>query len=290
MDLYFRANHRSAQWLIDPTGTQRVSSATAFLESSVMTPDGQGVNGHTLSVLFNAVAVQIVFDGQGTATKVEFLQNGKILEATARKAVILSAGINSSKLLQLSGIGPSLALQDAGITPVFTNENVGKHLQNHPLISISLLADPSENGVPATASYAFRIHNVYLPAVNGSASDPRMVQLSFDYLPANAQTSVPTITVGVALLNPVSEGSVTIQSDNSFQLAAADDGFYQNSTDLANMKSAVSVYVRSLLQQLAIFAPPYYQPVPGDPINQVIVQNWSDGAVEAYVKIPPIFH
>jgi choline dehydrogenase len=273
-----------AQWFIDPTGSQRVSSATAFLNSSVMTPEGQGVNGHTLSVLFDAVAVQIVFNAQGTATKVEFLQNGKILEATARKAVVLSAGINSSKLLQLSGIGPSQALQDAGITPVFVNENVGKHIQNHPLISISLLADPSANGVPPGASYAFRIHNVYLPAVNGSASDPRMLQLSFDYIPANAQTSVPIVNVGFELLNPVSEGSVTIQSDNSFQLAAADDGFYQNPADLANMKSAVEVYISSLLQQLALFDPPYYQPIPGDPINAVILSGYSDAAVETYLK------
>ncbi len=32
-----------AQWFIDPTGAQRVSSATEFLNSSVMTPEGQGL-------------------------------------------------------------------------------------------------------------------------------------------------------------------------------------------------------------------------------------------------------
>ncbi len=37
-----------AQWFIDPTGTKRVSSATAYLNSTVMTPEGQGVNGHKL--------------------------------------------------------------------------------------------------------------------------------------------------------------------------------------------------------------------------------------------------
>ena len=132
-----------AQWFIDSTGTQRVSSATAFLNNSVMTPEGEGVNGHKLFVLFDAVAVQIQFNKHGTATKVKYIQNGKVHTAKARKAVVLSAGINSSKLLQLSGIGPSQALQNAGIKPVFINENVGKNLQNHPLLSISLLADPS---------------------------------------------------------------------------------------------------------------------------------------------------
>jgi choline dehydrogenase len=273
-----------AQWLIDPTGSQRVSSATAFLNDTVMTPEGQGVNGHKLFVLFDAVAVQIGFDKQGTAKTVKYIQNGKLVTATARKAVVLAAGINSSKLLQLSGIGPSQALQNAGIKPVYINENVGKNLQNHPLLSISLLADPADNGMPSGASYAYTIHNVYLPAVDGVASDPRMVQILFDYVPTNALTPVPTINVQVELLNPQSTGSVTIQSGNSFQIAAADDGFYQNPADLVNMKSAVEVYVRSLLQQLSFLDPPYYQPVVSDPINTVILSDYSDAVVEAYVK------
>ncbi len=270
-----------AQWFIDPTGTQRVSSATAFLH---MTPGGQGANGHNLSVLFDAVAVQIVFGANGTATQVKFIQNGNVLTATARKAVVLSAGINSSKLLQLSGIGPSQALKNAGITPVFVNENVGKNLQNHPVMSVSLLADPQGNGIPSGAPYAFTIHNVYLPAVGGGASDPRMLQILFDYIPANAQVPSPTVNVRFELLNPVSVGSVTIQSDNSFKIAGANDGFYQNPADLTNMKNAVTVYIRSLLDQLASMDPPYYRPVLTDPINAVILSNYNSNVVEQYVK------
>ncbi len=220
-----------AQWLInDSTGTQRVSSATAFLNNSVMTPEGQGVNGRKLFVLLDAVAVQIGFNKHGTAKTVKYIQNGKVHRARARKAVVLAAGINSGKLLQRSGIGPSQALENAGIKPVFINENVGKNLQNHPLLSISLLADPSVNGIPPGASYAFTIQNVYLPAVGGPASDPRMVQILFDYIPTNAQTSVPILNISLELLNPQSTGSVTIQKRQLFSWIAvpADDGFYQN--------------------------------------------------------------
>ena len=272
-----------AQWFIDPTGAKRASSATAYLNSSVMTPGGQGVNGHKLFMLFDAVAVQIIFDKNGRATKVKYVQNGRTLQARARKAVVLASGINSSKLLQLSGIGPAAALQNAGIKPVFINENVGKHLQNHPLIFISLLANPSDNGIPSGAPYAFTINNVYLPVVGGSASDPRMLQILFEYFPISPQ-GPPLVVVGFELLNPLSEGSVTIQSDNSFQIAAADDGFYQNPVDLENMKNAVKVYIRNLLEQLASIEPPYYQPVLGDPINAVILSGYDDATVEAYVK------
>ncbi len=275
-----------SQWFIDPTGTKRVSSATAFLDSSVMTQEGQGVNGHKLFMLFGSVAVQIIFDKHGTAKKVKYVKDGKLFVAKAKKAVVLASGINSSKLLQLSGIGPKQVLKNAGIKPVYINENVGKHLQNHPLIFITMLADPALSGVPTGAPYAFTIHNVYLPVVGGSASDPRMVQFLFEFFPETIATP-PLLAVGFNLLNPVSEGSVAIQSDNSFQIAAADDGFYQDPVDLENMKSVVSVYVRALLDQLALLYPfpsIYFRPIVTDPINLVILSNYSDDSVTQYVK------
>ncbi len=149
-----------------------------------------------------------------------------------------------------------------------------------------MLADPTLSGIPPGAPYAFTINNVYLPVVGGSSSDPRMLQILFEYIPATAQTP-PLLAVGFDLLNPVSEGSVTIQSDNSFQIAAADDGFYQNPVDLANMKSAVSVYIRALLDQLNIMYPfpsPYFKPILSDPINLVILSGYNDAVVEQYVK------
>ncbi len=275
-----------SQWFIDPTGTKRVSSATAFLNSNVMTPQGQGVNGHKLFMLFDSVAVKIIFDKEGCAKKVQYIKDGRLLEARARKAVVLSGGINSSKLLQLSGIGPAQVLENAGVKPVFINENVGKHLQNHPLIFITMLADPALSGIPSGATYAFTINSVYLPAVGGISSDPRMLQILFEFIPATIQTPA-LLAIGFDLLNPVSEGSVNIQSDNVFQIAAADDGFYQDPLDLANMKSAVSVYIRALLDQLNILYPfpsPYFRPILSDPINLVILSGYDDAEVERYVK------
>jgi len=275
-----------AQWFVDSTGTQRVSSATAFLNNSVMTPEGQGVNGHKLFVLFDAVAVQIEFNQHGVAKRVKYIQNGKVHKAKARKAVVLAAGINSSKLLQLSGIGPSQALQNAGIKPVFINENVGKNLQNHPLLSISMLADPADNGIPPGASYAFTIHNVYLPAVGGSASDSRMLQI-FIRLPAGDCTAPLMVNVRLELLSPQSVGSVTIQSGNSFQIAAADDGFLPKFCRPGEYEECCQgLYSRSIRPtgHHCPFPSPYYKPILSDPINTVILSGYDDAVVEAYVK------
>lgn len=273
-----------SQWFIDPTGTQRVSSATAFLNSTVMTPEGFGVNGYDLRVIFDSVAVKIVFDKDGRAKKVKFTKDGQLFEAKAKKAVVLAGGINSSKLLQLSGIGPAEVLKNARIKPVFINENVGKHLQNHPLIFITLAANPADNGIPAGAPYAFTINSVYLPEVGGSSSDPRMLQILFEFIPAGVQLPFPLLVVGFELLNPKSEGSVTIQSDNSFQIAAVTDAFYEDPVDLENMKNAVKIYIRDLLTQLALIDPPFYTPILIDPIKIVSLFGYNDAVVESYVK------
>jgi choline dehydrogenase len=275
-----------AQWFIDSSGTQRVSSSTAFLDSTVMTPDGFGVNGHSLRVVFGSVVLKILFDKNGVARRVRFLKDSKIVEVRAKKAIVISSGFNSSKILQLSGIGPYAALANARISPTFVNENVGKHLQNHPTIFISLLANPGDNGIPSGAPYAFTIESIYLPVVGGLASDPRMLQILMEFIPAGVLGSpVPLLIIGFELLNPQSEGSVTIQSDNPFQIAAADDGFYQNPIDLENMKNAIKIYIRDFLNQLALQAPsPFYRPIPGDPINLVMASNYDDAVVENFIR------
>lgn len=275
-----------AQWFIDSTGTKRVSSATAYLNNSVMTPEGQGVNNHKLFTLFGAVVINIEFDKHGRAKKVNYIKDGIRYTAKAKKAVVLAGGINSSKILQLSGIGPANVLKNAGIEPVFINENVGKHLQNHPLIFITMLADPNLSGIPPGADYAFTIQSMYLPVVGGDANDPRMVQFLFEFFPATNNTP-PLLAIGFNLLSPVSEGSVNILSDNPFQLAAADDGFYKDPVDLENMKNIVKTYIKALLDQFNVLYPfpsIYFKPVITDPINIVTLFNYDDFFVEEYVK------
>lgn len=273
-----------AQWLINPTATTRESSATAFLGASVMTPNGLGINGHKLRLLFNAVVIKIKLNRCGRATKIIFCQHGKYHKVCVKKGVILASGINSSKILQLSGIGPPDVLANARVRRFYDNNNVGKHLQNHPLMSITLLADPAQNGIPPGAPYVFTIHNAYLPQIGGAANDPRMVQILFEYVPASATSPIPLLILGFELLNPKSEGTVNIQSDNPFQIVAASDGVYSNPDDLQNMKQVIKVYIQSLLSHLALLHPLFYRPILTDPINVVILSNYDDQVVEEYVK------
>ncbi|KAJ8945740.1 hypothetical protein NQ318_012062 [Aromia moschata] len=69
-----------------------------------------------------------------TAYGVEYLRNGRLVQAIARKEVILSAGaINSPVLLMLSGVGPTDHLQEHGIE-VIKDLAVGFNLHDHVTI------------------------------------------------------------------------------------------------------------------------------------------------------------
>jgi choline dehydrogenase len=253
-----------------------------------MTPAGHGVGRRRgrLRILFGAVTTRILFAkkkhrGRLRPVGVVFTRDNKTWHVRARRAVVLAGGINSSRLLQLSGIGPRTVLDSAGIRPRFVNANVGQHLQNHPTLYVTLLAG-GDNGIPPGAAYAYCIANAYLPAVGSDASAPRYLQILFDYFPTGTPAlPVPLVVMGFVLLTPLSEGSVNVQSDSTAQLAAADDGFYSNAADLDGMTACVQTYIHDILTQLAIVG---VTPVVTDPINLVILSGYATPVVQAYIR------
>ncbi|MGY6518193.1 MAG: GMC family oxidoreductase [Lysobacteraceae bacterium] len=101
----------------------RCSSATAYLRPVRGRPN--------LRVLTGAQAESVVFDGL-VATGVRFRRKGRVLQARARREVVLSGGaINSPQLLMLSGIGPAQELARHGIPVRLGLPGVGGNLQDH---------------------------------------------------------------------------------------------------------------------------------------------------------------
>jgi choline dehydrogenase len=87
----------------------------------------------SVRVLTHAMARRILLS-QGRATGVEYSAAGSDVVQTidARCGVLLSAGaVNSPKLLQLSGIGPTRLLQDIGIPVTLDLPGVGENLSDH---------------------------------------------------------------------------------------------------------------------------------------------------------------
>ncbi|GJQ80255.1 hypothetical protein Trydic_g23826 [Trypoxylus dichotomus] len=88
-----------------------------------------------LEIRTKATVMKILIDPKTkVAYGVEYLRNGRVQNAYAKKEVILSAGsINSPKILMLSGVGPSEQLQSLSIT-VLQDLSVGYNLHDHTTI------------------------------------------------------------------------------------------------------------------------------------------------------------
>ncbi|MBB93804.1 MAG: choline dehydrogenase [Rhodobacteraceae bacterium] len=104
-------------------GGMRMSTARAYVRPA------RGRSN--LRVETGAMVQGLTFDGP-RVTGLRYRQNGRILQARARREVILSAGaVNSPQLLQVSGIGPGALLQGKGISPRHDLPGVGRNLQDH---------------------------------------------------------------------------------------------------------------------------------------------------------------
>ncbi len=101
----------------------RMSAAKAYLRPALAKTN--------CNIELNAQVTRILFDRK-KAVGAEYLQNGEIRQARARREVIVCAGaVNSPQLLQLSGIGPGELLRRHGIDVILHHPQVGRNLQDH---------------------------------------------------------------------------------------------------------------------------------------------------------------
>ena len=101
----------------------RCSTANAYLKPVL--------HRSNLTLLMHALTKKVVLEGK-KAVGVEFERDGKTHIVKANREVILSAGsIGSPQIMQMSGIGPSQVLKDAGIEVVHELPGVGENLNDH---------------------------------------------------------------------------------------------------------------------------------------------------------------
>jgi choline dehydrogenase len=116
------------QATVDRRG-RRVSSYTAFLRKAA---------GRTnLTIVTNVLVQRVTFEGL-RATGIDGTRGSRPVHFTARREVILSAGVmNSPKMLQLSGIGPREVLERHDVPVVLDSPEVGKNLIEHIMLAFS---------------------------------------------------------------------------------------------------------------------------------------------------------
>ncbi|XP_063233821.1 glucose dehydrogenase [FAD, quinone]-like [Bacillus rossius redtenbacheri] len=103
----------------------RCSSSKAFIWPAKDRPN--------LDVTMKSQVARVTIDPSSKRVQeVVFTKNGREHTVSVRKEVILSAGaINTPQILMLSGVGPRSHLQSVGISPVISDLEVGRNLQDH---------------------------------------------------------------------------------------------------------------------------------------------------------------
>ncbi|WP_137177302.1 GMC family oxidoreductase [Roseomonas sp. AR75] len=115
---------------------RRVSAARAFLHPAM--------SRKNLEVRTNARASRILFEGK-RAVGIQYLaaRGGAPREVRARREVILSAGtVNTARLLQVSGVGPSDLLGRLGVPVVHELRGVGSNFRDHYAARFVMRAKP----------------------------------------------------------------------------------------------------------------------------------------------------
>lgn len=271
-------------------GQLRVSSAVAFLNDRVMTPQGEGVKGRKLRVLFGSSALKIIWAGN-TAVGVEYLQNGKIKQVFAGKGVIISAGLKSSAFLLHSGVGPRSLLESLGIPVIFDNPNVGQGLIDQPLVVMLFASNPNDVHLTKGAAQALaslgtisnmmntNFHQQLLHAFHllpklkqllpdtgifqqiAFLPDPNGDPLTRTYIFASANP-LPGLSFAVFnLISPQSRGSITIDSPNPLSQPVINFGLF-TTDDLSLYITGFQVYIKALNSAFQSVDPSYQLIVP----------------------------
>jgi choline dehydrogenase len=220
---------------------ERHSPAAAFLRPAL--------SRSNLTVETGAHATGIVLEN-GRAIGVRYVREGRMAEARAAAEVILAGGaVNSPWLLMLSGIGPSWALQDAGVPISVELPGVGQNLQDHPVAGVCY-----ECTQPVSLARATLLGNVLQYAIAKSGPLTSNVaeaggfvrtrsgidrpDIQFHFAPAYyiehgfQQRPGHGFTVGPTLVRPESRGAIALRSANPFAPPAIQPNYFGDDRDM----------------------------------------------------------
>ena len=273
---------------------KRWSSARAFLEPARTRPN--------LTVLTNTVVDRIRFEGS-RAIGIECSNGSGTVRYQADREVILSAGtLNTTKLLQLSGIGDAQKLSRLGITPVRDLPGVGQNLREHVVLIMQfrLSGDYSQN--PQYSGYRVALHGArYMLSHSGLMAAPPYDLAAFVKTRPNISRPDATLVAapmsvdlkawkgfsgGIKLekepgaqilgytLQPQSQGSVSISSSSAAAPLEIVHNFLSHPYD-REVAIATVRYMRALFKQPAILPYIKAETLPGGDVN-------SDEAILAF--------
>ncbi|EPQ58624.1 alcohol oxidase [Gloeophyllum trabeum ATCC 11539] len=251
----------------------RTTSAGSYIEPALLRPN--------LDILVDTQVTKVLQTGNHDGTPVfrgvEFAQSatGPLFQINVTDEVILAAGaINTPQILLLSGIGDSAELTPLGIETLVDLPDVGKNLQDHPLLtsSYTVNSDDTLDNLISDAAYAGQQFALWQANRTGQLVLSPTNQIGWFRLPENASiwethpdpTAGPTsshyefvftdayisfvggprpsghfFTVFTNVISPTSRGSITLKSSNPFDPPLMDPNMLGTDVDTFVMLEAV---------------------------------------------------
>ncbi|KAJ6551667.1 aryl-alcohol oxidase, partial [Mycena capillaripes] len=283
-------------------GGKRSTSATSYLGPEF-------IHRENLHVLLHAQVTKLVnsshLGGKLTFGGVQFSQDGSLVTAKATKEIILSAGsVGTPSILMHSGIGDRATLSGLGIPSLLHVPSVGRNASDQPIFGTNWIVNSTQT-LESIVANATRFNEAFAEwnrTHTGPFSAGGITHLSFlrldDEILASHNFTDPTagpnsphfevaftpgaflatgngISAAIILLNPVSRGSVTINSSNPFDSPIIDVGFLQSDIDLFTMRQAVPKLLR-------FFNAPTWQDYLIAPV--VDLENLSEDALDELIR------
>ncbi|KAF7368906.1 GMC oxidoreductase [Mycena venus] len=285
-------------------GGMRSSSATSYLGPEF-------INRGNLHVLLHAQVSKLVDPSRANGTLsfggVQFLQGGKLFTARAANEIILSAGsVGTPGILLHSGIGDEVALTALKIPTLLDLPSVGKNATDQPTFGLGWTVNSNQtldpvfqnatrfdeafaewnrshtgplSGIGTTHIAWLRLDPEEL-ASNGftdpsAGPDSPHIEVFLGPGDFGAPPGSHSIFAGIAVLNPLSRGSVTINSSDPFESPVIDVGFLQRDIDVFTGREAIK-------KVLNFFKAPIWRDYIIAPI--VDVGNLTDDALDQFIR------
>ncbi|KAK7052441.1 GMC oxidoreductase [Favolaschia claudopus] len=287
-------------------GGERSTSATSYLGPKF-------IQRRNLHVLLHAQVSKLVNsshkNGKLAFGGVEFKQGGasSLFIATAAKEIILSAGsVGTPAVLMHSGIGNRKTLSNLGITTLLDLPSVGQNATDHPAFGVDWTVNSNQtiasltqnttrfneafaqwnrshtgpfSGGGTTHSAWLRLDHQILASNNftdpSSGPDSPHIEVTFTPGSFAAPPGSNSISAGIAVLNPISRGSVTINSSNPFDSPIIDVGFLLEALDIFTGREAIKKVLR-------LFQAPTWQDYLIAPIEDL--SDSSDDELDEYIR------
>ena len=240
-------------YAINSRDQRRVSTSDGYLEP-IRGRNNLSIQGDTsVDVLLfegeKAVGVSVL---RGSSSK-----DGAREDVRANQIILCGGAVHSPTILQRSGIGPADWLKEAGV-PLRADLPVGRHLQDHPLISIVLELKPEAIPTPGFrhTNCCVRYSSGLAGAMEGDMMIVAMNRLGDSLGRKDLNDNSPEIgMLGVWVNECFSTGELRIVSGNPAEQPVIEENMLGDERDLERMRDGfrrlASLATNDAVQSLA---------------------------------------